>query len=110
MEDGIIKVDSDFGKKIGFTSDKYWRDSYLWLQGSRVMISLIFSKQEGQGNLSALFKNIESNGFRIAVPTPFARMESILKKKGFVMHIEDTELGDCEVWEKPMADSNVKRV
>jgi hypothetical protein len=29
-------------------------------------------------------------------------MESILKKKGFVMHVEDSEIGPCEVWEKPL--------
>jgi len=101
MTDGIIEIDSDFGKTIGFTSDKFSLDSYLWREDSRVFISLIFSEHEGQGNLSALFKNIESLGLRVAVPTPFARMESILEKKGFVMHLEDTEMGACEVWEKP---------
>ncbi len=101
MKDGIVTVDSEFGKQILFTSDKFESDSYLWIEGKRILISLIFSRHENQGNLSALFNKIESLGYKVAVPTPFARMQSILERKGFVMHIEDTEMGDCEVWEKP---------
>lgn len=101
MEDGIVQIDSEFGKQIGFTSDNFSSDSYLWKDGERVMVSLISSKVEGKGNLSALFNNIEALGLSIAVPTPFARMQAILERKGFVMHIEDTEMGACEVWAKP---------
>lgn len=101
MNDEIIEIDSEFGKQIGFTSDKFSDDSYLWRTDGKVTISLIFSKHQGKGNLSALFKNIESLGLKVAVPTPFAKMQAILERKGFVMHIEDTEIGDCEIWEKP---------
>lgn len=109
MADGIIRVNSGFGEKIGFTSDKFSPDSYLWRVGERITISFIISKHEGKGNLSALFNNIESIGLRIAVPTPFARMQAILEKKGFVMHLKDTDMGECEVWEKPnMAAKDTK--
>jgi hypothetical protein len=100
MEDGIIQVDTDRGKQIGFTSDKFEPDSYLWKDGERILISIIFSKEEGKGNLSALFAAIEDLGLRVAVPTPFAHMQAILEHKGFVSHMEDSELGACEVWEK----------
>lgn len=98
---GAIEVDSEFGKQIGFTSDKFSWDSYLWRDGERIFISLISSRHEGQGNLSVLFKNIEALGLRVAVPTPFARMQAILEHKGFVMHTEDMGMGACEIWEKP---------
>jgi len=101
MTDGIVEIDSEFGKTIGFTSDKFSGDSYLWREGTRIMMSLIFSKNEGQGNLSALFEGIEAQGLIVAVPTPLGRMGAILKKKGFVMHLEENEMGAYEVWQKP---------
>lgn len=103
MEDGIILVDTERGKEIGFTSDRFSGDSYLWVDGDRILISLIFSRHPGSGHLSELFRAIEGKGFRIAVPTPFNHMQVILRKKGFLPHLEDSELGlgDCEVWEKP---------
>ena len=93
---GIIKIDSPLGQELGFTSDKFSGDSYLWKDGDRIFISLIFSLKEGEGALSGLFDAIESKGCRIAVPTPLGKMQSILMKKGFVWHQE----GGCEVWEK----------
>lgn len=101
MKDGMIKLDSDFAKDIGFTSNLF--DGWLWKTGQRITISFIESKIEGKGNLSKLFNNIESLGYKVAVPTPFRRMQSILEKKGFVPHIEECkEMGDCvEIWEKP---------
>ena len=98
IPDGQIKPDSEMGKALGFTSDKF--DGWLWKTGDRVMISMIVSRHEGKGHLSALFKAIEERGFQVAVPSPFARMQSILKRKGFAMHLEDSDLGQCEVWTK----------
>ena len=94
--DGIIKIDSPLGQELGFTSDKFSADSYLWKDGDRIIISMIFSLKEGKGALSGLFDVIESEGYKIAVPTPLGKMQSILMKKGFVWHQE----GECEVWEK----------
>ena len=99
LPDGQIDPDSEVGKLIGFTSDKF--EGWLWKSGDRVMISMIISLQPNKGNLSALFKAIEAQGLRVAVPTPFHVMRIILKRKGFKPHIEDAgELGPCEVWEK----------
>ena len=99
--DGMIQLDSQLGKELGFTPDKFSEDSYLWFDGGRVWISFIASVREGQGNLSALLKAIESRGWRVAVPTPSSTMQSILQRKGFVMHIEPTYFGPCQVWERP---------
>ncbi len=66
------------------------------------MISFIESKQPGQGHLSTLFAAIESYGLKVAVPTPLGQMEKILRRKGFVPHIEhDPQMGPVEVWMKP---------
>jgi hypothetical protein len=100
MNDGRIAVDSNYAKELGFTSDKFTRDSYLWKSGDRIMISLIVSRHPGQGHLSELFAAIEARGLRVAVPTPSADMRRILKQKGFVPHMEEGSFGFVEVWEK----------
>lgn len=103
IADGIIELDSDFGKEIVFTSDRFegqmgpMPGSYLWKTGNEIYISAIISKHKGQGYLSELFKKIEAAGYQIAVPTPLTTMEAILKKKGFVPKID--EVG-TEVWRK----------
>lgn len=99
---GRIDPDSKAGKILGFTSDKFAGDSYLWGDDDRMWISFIVSIQQGKGHLSALFNSIEARGYYIAVPTPFAHMQQILKRKGFVLHYETTSDGDSvEVWHKP---------
>jgi hypothetical protein len=100
---GMVELDSEVGKLLGFTSDKF--EGYLWLEleQKRVLISAIISLDPGKGNLSKLFSKIEGYGLRVAVPTPFACMEAILRRKGFEMKIEHVEvMGDVEVWEKPV--------
>jgi hypothetical protein len=113
----MIKLDSPFGKSIGFTSDKFAGSdninlpgSYLWKKGNRILISAIISINQGQGNLSALFRAIKEKGYRIAIPTPLPRMQAILEAKGFVPHQEifsydGTEYEDeVEVWEEKVPD------
>jgi len=66
------------------------------------MISMVISKKPGRGNLSALFDQIESLGFTVAVPTPLGAMCAILENKGFVQTVEvDKLIGPVEVWVKP---------
>lgn len=60
----MIALDSDVGKTLGFTSAKF-HSSWLWKDGEYVWISMIVSRDEGNGNLSALFKAIEGHGWRI---------------------------------------------
>lgn len=96
---GMIELDSEFAKEIGFTSDKF--DGYLWRIDRKIIISVIWSLKEGCGNLSRLFEAIELRGFTVAVPTPSIRMASILRGKGLNPHVEETsEMGPVEIWEK----------
>ena len=100
LPDGQIEPDSDVGKALGFTSDKF--EGWLWKTGDRVLISMIVSLQEGKGHLRSLFDAIEARGLKVAVPTPFARMKKICKLRGYKMHVEhDPEMGPCEVWAHP---------
>lgn len=88
----LIEVDSDFGKIIGFTSNKFDSDSYLYLDKKyfAIWISLIISKEEHKGNLLNLLNNLKSLKFNIIIPTPSNRMLTISKKFGF------TDLGMLE--------------
>jgi hypothetical protein len=101
MEDGIIEVDSQFGKELGFTYDQFTRTSYLWKSGQTIYISAIEACERGKGNLRRLFQAIEAKGLTIKVPTPFRRMEEILRKQGFKHTVEDgPDMPGVEVWVK----------
>lgn len=102
--DGIINLDTDRAKVLGFTSDKY--DGYLWKQGDAVMVSFIMSKQ--RGNFRELVHRIHALGLTVKVPTPLGRMQEILMKNGYQHTQEpfDEELGEMvDVWVlKPYID------
>lgn len=100
-----IELDSPWGQKLGFTSDKF--DGYLWKGSKYITISFIISLNSGTGNLSKLFDEIQKLGYGIKVPTPFARMKAIIKKKGFIKTEEpfapEHGINDlCEVWVKEL--------
>ncbi|MDD4970743.1 MAG: hypothetical protein PHT07_15055 [Paludibacter sp.] len=78
--EGMIAPDSEFGIKLGFTSDKF--DGYLWDSKEYITISFIESIDPNKGNLKRLFDRIEELGYGIFVPTPFERMRSICVKRG----------------------------
>lgn len=107
-KDGPIELDSTLGKQLGFTSDKF--DGWLWKKGEYITVSFIESLQQGQGNLSKLFDSITTKGYGIKVPTPFARMQSIIIAKGFKRTEEPFHPPDimepCEVWVKEPASSS----
>jgi len=84
MDDGIIEVDSELGRTMGFTSDVWAEDSYLWKMGRDIWISLIISLRPRNGNLRRLFEAILKQGYGIAVPTPLGLMNLILLQWGFV--------------------------
>ncbi|HEX5704901.1 MAG TPA: hypothetical protein VFX97_17010 [Pyrinomonadaceae bacterium] len=109
QEHFMISIDDPYARILGFTSDKFHGDSYLFRDGERVMISFIHCKEHGKGYLSGLFAAIESQGLRVAVPTPLGRMEAILRHKGFERHFEPFSGGACEVWEKPVIDKQDSR-
>jgi hypothetical protein len=107
VEDGLIIVDSTRGNLFDFTSFRYEKHSYLWLQDGYVMVSFIETVRKGNGDFSKLIKKILKAGFGVKVPTPLGIMESILKKKGFKKTYESDEhfAEDVEVW---VLESEVK--
>ena len=83
---GIIDLDTEFAKEIGFTSDKF--QGYLWRVERSIYISVIRSLKPRQGNLTALFNAIRERGYQLKVPGPFPLMEYICRKKGFTRTVE----------------------
>ena len=81
MKDGIIELDTDRAKELGFTSDKYF--GYLWKKGNYVIISTIGCNRQNSGYLRELFALIQKKGYGIKVPNPFPKMEEICKHYGF---------------------------
>jgi hypothetical protein len=101
MEDGMITLDSESGRQFGFTSDKFESCSYLWKEGNRIIVSCIMAKVRMQGHFSALRSAIENAGYELAIPTPLADMQVILKHWGFKeTHIWDEAFEDVELWVK----------
>ncbi len=95
---GMIEVDSERGRELGFTSDRFSTDSYLWEEPERIMVSLIFSRTPG--NFRALVRCIHEQGKAVAVPTPLGDMRRIVEKCGYRFTLEhDDQMGEtCEVW------------
>lgn len=99
MIDGIIELDSERGKELGFTRDKF--DGYLWKVGESVVISFIASRK--RGNFRNLVSAIHSKGWSVEVPTPLGRMRQIVGKNGYtrkVVPFSDEIPDECEVWVK----------
>ena len=93
----MIVVDSERGKELGFTSDRFTQDSYLWEEPERIMVSLITS--HGAGNFRALVAAIHAQGKAVAVPTPLGHMRRIVEKNGYVHSVEEVpDVGPCHVW------------
>lgn len=91
MKEDFITVDSELGKQIGFTSDKFSKNSYLFRDKSKriVILSLIESLHEHQGNFLTLLQNITEKNYAMAVPCCVnKRLERILLKFGFVHYGE----------------------
>jgi hypothetical protein len=93
----MIEMDTDRGKQLGFTSDRFQYGSYLWDEDGRVVVSFIASRQKG--NFKALVSAIHAEGKAVIVPTPLAQMERIVRKNGYTQSFEKIQTGDlCEMW------------
>jgi hypothetical protein len=91
MREGIIRVDSREGKKLGFVSSRFTKSSYLWKQGNYIYISVIQAVTEDVGYFSDLCKTIIYYGCGIKIPTPFNRMREIALKQGYEKTVEYSE-------------------
>lgn len=96
MTDGIITLDTDRGRLLGFTSDRF--GGYLWKKGDRIYVSMIISA--AKGNFRQLVQTIRERGLSVAIPTPLGRMEEIVRKNGYRQEFPyDEQYGECvEVW------------
>lgn len=96
MENGMISLDSENGKELGFTSDSFNTGSYLWKDGNDIIVSFIWSKEKG--NFKKLVDTIKGKNMTVVIPTPLGRMQDIVSKNGYVCKYIKTEMGLCEVW------------
>lgn len=96
----MIKLDDDFAKKLGFTSDKF--HGYLFKIKNDIYISMIVSLHMGKGNVSKLFNRVLELGYNLKVPLPILDMVDIVKKKGFEKTIEKHDMSgeEVDVWVK----------
>jgi hypothetical protein len=98
---GLIELDSDFAKRVGFISSRFISCSYLWGEGNRVIINTIECTDRRRGYLRDLFRAIWNLGVEIAVRTPLGTMEQILMHYGFKKTIvADPIYGKSELWVK----------
>lgn len=100
MNEGLIDVDSERGKQIGLTSDRFEHGTYLWEQPKRILVSFVASRVPG--SFRGLVAAIHAEGKDVAVPTPLPNMERIVRKNGYVHSTEDDdEMGPVEIWTLP---------
>jgi hypothetical protein len=92
---GIIELDSERGKELGFTSDRF--GGYLWESDERITISFIIS--HARGNFRNLAETILALGKEVAVQTPMPRMAQIVRRAGYIHTVEDDpQMGAVDVW------------
>jgi|GEM_PF-3326921 len=85
--DGVIDVDSEFAKEIGFTSDGFRDYSYLYKDGEVLWISLVVTIKKGA--FCEMMKNIEDLGLNFKIPTPSERMIEIGEGQGWMMREDE---------------------
>lgn len=83
IDNGLIILDSEIGKELGFTSDRFQENSFLWLEDNKLFLSLIFSKEEHKGYVLNLLNKAKEKGYNMCACTVSERMDNILKKFGF---------------------------
>lgn len=85
--DGCRPAGCEFANRIGFTAERF--EGYLWEVDNTCYLSLVISRQPGQGHFSELLAALKRHGFSIVVPQPLGTMQTILTKKGFRPSAED---------------------
>lgn len=83
IERGCILPDSDKGKELGLTSDRFEEGSYLWLENNTLYISMLISKKEHQGYVVNILTKARQHGYKMESVPVSERMKDILKKFGF---------------------------
>ena len=95
IDEGIINIDTEPAKQLGFTSDRFDPHSYLWHIGNTIIISVIIAKQKGM--FRRLIEAILQRGFDFEIPTPSNRMREIgVKQKWNLCQKPDEMFGEIE--------------
>jgi hypothetical protein len=96
---GIINLGTEEAERFGFTPHRFNRPSYLWRDGTTIIVGFIESAHPRHGDFRRLVEEILRQGFRVAIPTPLGRMAGIVLRNGYQRVVETTEQGEsCEVW------------
>ena len=106
LEDGIVIIGHNKnhrGDMLGFTSDKFSQESYLWIKDGCVYISFIHSLK--RGCFRSLVERILSLGYVVRIPTPIGRMHDIVMKNGYERKYDPA--CSVEYWEKQPATPRV---
>lgn len=100
--DGIVFIDQAFARKLGFTSEKFEKESYLWKKGKEIYTSFIASTTPQRGYFTSLVNNCLKLGYTVKVPCPLPGMNVVVRKLGFKESFEwDEKIGeDIDVWIK----------
>lgn len=83
IDNGLILPDSELGKKIGFTSERFLDGSYLWLKDGVLWLSMLMSREEHKKYLLRLLVHSRNLGYHMAACPVSKRMTDILTKFGF---------------------------
>jgi len=81
----IISVDSEAGRRLGFTSDVFARKCQLFRHDGCVYVQIIevLEHLRGRGHFTALLNRLWGRGYVVKVPNPLRRMELRLQGDGF---------------------------
>ena len=85
IDNGLILPDSDMGKQLGLTSDKFYDGSYLWYrkENNTLYLSMLMSRHEHQGNVLAILQAAKSRCYNMEACSVSIRMTQILLRFGF---------------------------
>jgi hypothetical protein len=101
VPDGIIQLDSDFATYYGFTSEFFYKETFLLGNSSQrqVTIPMLISNFPGEGHFSKGVKKLTQDGIRVFIQTPVPKMQEILSAWGFEIVWDDKER--VEYWVSP---------
>jgi len=108
IPDGIIRLDSDFAAYYGFTSENYYKTSYLVGDSllKKVTIPMLISNHPSEGLFSKAVKMMLQDGIRVSIQTPVPKMQEILTAWGFqVVWVPEEGI---EYWVYPPYEAEVK--
>jgi len=108
IPDGLIQLDSEFAVYYGFTSENYYRESYLVGDSflKQVTIPMLISNHPGEGRFSRSIKKMIKDGIRVSIPTPVPKMQEILTVWGFEVVWNPDE--GIEYWVYPPSEAEIE--